>query len=401
MPAKFMVKNKNKMKTISRLLIIACSLPVGYYLLRWKMAAATIWLAIFIIVLSGVLIGTKKAFRGAIIAGIFLIIITYLQINIIIPTHGYWRGERYEFSNIIAHVILILVIIYIVWLSCLEIKKTLKWAQQKEATLQKERDLLEIKIMERTAQLHRAEAEKINQLYRLAEFGRLSSGIFHDLVNPLTAVSLNLEQIKDGAENKISDAKSYLNQALLATKKMEGLIAGIKKQIQQKNNKTEFSLNTEIIQIAQILSYKARLAKVKINFSAKEEIILYGEAMKFGQIIINLLANAIEASENSQTENKQEKIITVNLTTFENNIVLTVNDQGAGIIPENLDKIFKPFFSTKKENDRGLGIGLASTKNIIENDFGGTISVVSQINHGSEFTVSLPIKISPQICGGA
>jgi signal transduction histidine kinase len=388
-----MTTGKNKTKNVSWLLIIICLLPIFCCPLLWGINShATLLLAIFIITLSGVLIGGRKALIGATIVNGSLIVIIYLWGNITISTHGYWQGKSYEFSSIAAHIIMILAIFYIFWLAGLEIKRTLKWAQQKEATLQRERDLLEIKIIERTEQLHRAEAEKINQLYRLAEFGRLSSGIFHDLVNPLTAVSLNLEQIKGGAENKVSDAKSYLSQALLATKKMEGLITSIKKQIQQEDNKIEFSLNTEISQVIQILSYKARQANTRIIFSAATKVVLYGEAIKFGQIIINLLANAIEAGENSGTGNGPEKVITINLETFENNIILTVSDQGVGIASENIDKIFEPFFSTKKENDRGLGIGLASTKNIVEKNFGGTITVKSRLNHGTIFTVLLPLR---------
>jgi two-component system NtrC family sensor kinase len=252
---------------------------------------------------------------------------------------------------------------------------------------------LEIKVVERTQQLRQTEAEKINQLYRLAEFGRLSSGIFHDLINPLTAISLNLEQIKDETKNKISSTKSYLGQALLATHKMEGLIAGIKKQIQQESHLMIFSASEEIEQIIQILAYKARRANVSIDFQKKAEIKLYGDAIKFGQIISNLLANAIEASEiydgQADTNGREVKII---LVSRDNTAVISVSDQGQGINSENIKKIFEPFFSTKKESGRGLGLGLASAKNITEKNFSGQIAVSSQLGRGSLFTVTLPLK---------
>jgi len=251
--------------------------------------------------------------------------------------------------------------------------------------LREERDSLEIKVEIRTQELLALEAEKIKQLYRLAEFGRLSSGIFHDLINPLTAVSLNLEQIKTETDNKILSAKTYLSQALLATNKMEGLISSIKKQIARESSIKLFSLNHEIEQTIQILAYKSRRAQVNLKFSATSEIEYKGDDVKFGQIITNLLANAIEACEETPI-----KEISLNLTETADEINITVTDSGSGINKENISKIFAPFFSTKKMNGRGLGIGLAMTKDIIEKDFFGKISVLSELNKGTIFTIIIP-----------
>jgi signal transduction histidine kinase len=241
--------------------------------------------------------------------------------------------------------------------------------------------------------------EAISQLYRLAELGRLSSGIFHDLINPLTAVSLNLEQIKketDGQsapDEDISRAKSYLDQALLAAHKMEGLMTGVKKQIQKEGGIIAFNPNLEIKEIIQILAYKARRANVRIEFIETENLTFTGDAVKFGQIIINLLTNAIDASEN----NRQEQLVIIILEQKDNEIIITIQDQGIGIIPENINKIFEPYFSTKKKNNQGLGIGLALTKNIIEKTFQGIIKVTSQVGVGTSFIVILPFGNASKI----
>jgi two-component system C4-dicarboxylate transport sensor histidine kinase DctB len=241
--------------------------------------------------------------------------------------------------------------------------------------------------------------EEISQLYRLAELGRLSSGIFHDLINPLTAVSLNLEQIKKEANGQnapdedISRAKSYLDQALLAAHKMEGLMTGVKKQIQKEGGIIAFDPNLEIREIIQILAYKARRANVRIEFMKTENLIFTGDAVKFSQIIINLLTNAIDASENR----RQEQLVAIILERKNKEIIITIQDQGIGIIPENINKIFEPYFSTKKKNNQGLGIGLTLTKNIIEKIFQGTIKVTSQVGVGTSFIVFLPIRNTSEI----
>ncbi len=302
---------------------------------------------------------------------------------------NYWRAEKHEVADAIVYAVLFMIIAIVAWLFTREIKKALIRARTSEAELRQERDLLEVKVIKRTKQIRQMEAEKINQLYRLAEFGRLSSGIFHDLINPLTAVSLNLEQIKSDGETQISSAKSFLHQALLATRKMEDLIAGIKKQIQRDNSCDLFSINQEIKQIIQILAYKARRANVQINFLATDEITYYGNAVKLGQIISNLVCNSIEAYDQELELNKS---VEIKLTTNQENIVLTVSDRGCGIKSEYLDKIFDHFFSTKKEKGRGLGIGLASTKHLIEKDFQGQIRVTSEVNQGTKFTINFPQK---------
>jgi signal transduction histidine kinase len=392
------LSKKGCIKTAAWLLIIAYSAPMFYSFILWGTdLPAALLLAVLIITLSGILISADLVLINTAVISIFLIILTYLQSNKIIAVASFWRSEPYELGDAIAYSVLLMIIAIIAWLFARGIGRALKRAYQSEAELKKERDSLEIRVVERTNQLRQSEAEKLNQLYRLAEFGRLSSGIFHDLVNPLTAISLNLEQINEKNENnKIINAKSSLNQALIATHKMEGLIASIKKQIQLESHPNNFSLNEEVEQIIQMFSYKARRANVRVTFLTAKKIELYGDPIKFWQVISNLLANAIEASEISANPDtsgvaKDQEII-IELGQQNNLITLSVKDNGSGIRLENLNKIFEPFFSTKKSAGQGLGLGLSSTKNIIEKYFAGTITVSSELGQGSIFMVSLPLN---------
>ena len=373
-------------KTAASLTIGIFALPMFYSFLTWGAdLPAALLLAVLVITLSGILLGIRMAFLSTFLIATSLIAITELQNRNIIIVKNYWRVESNDSADMIVYSILLIIITTIVWLFIREIKHSLKRARLSEALLREERDSLEIKVEIRTQELLALETEKMEQLYRLAEFGRLSSGIFHDLINPLTAVALNLEQIKTETDNKIVSAKSYLSQALLATNKMEGLISSIKKQIARENSISLFSLNKEIEQTIQILSYKIRRAQVNLNFKAEEEITLEGDAVKFSQIITNLLANAIEACEETDTRE-----IKLSLEKLSSEIRITIIDSGHGIAPENLTKIFAPFFSTKKTSGRGLGIGLAMTKDIIEKNFSGNISVTSELNHGTIFIINFP-----------
>ena len=104
------------------------------------------------------------------------------------------------------------------------------------------------------------------------------------------------------------------------------------------------------------------------------------------QVALNLLMNAAEA-----TQGKTERRVKVSTPIGRRRAcVLVVADNGEGIPPENLAKIFHPFFTTKPEG-KGVGLGLAVTYGIIE-AHGGDIEVVSKVGEGTTFTVSLPIE---------
>jgi len=376
-------------KTAAWLLVLVYSLPMFYCVLNWGTdLPAAILLAVLTITLSGVLISDNMVLASTALIGLAMIGTSYLQEAGLINIDSSWHSQAREAGDALTNAVLIAIVAVIAWFFARGISRALARARRSEADLRLERDSLEIKVQERTQQLRQAEAEKISQLYRFAEFGRLSSGLFHDLVNPLTAVSLNLEQIKSDADASVAGAKSCLQQALLATHKMEGLVAGIKKQIRRENKSERFSANEEVRQILEILAYKARCARTRLDLHAGEEISLHGDAVKFGQIVINLVANAIEAGENDGPE---EKTVRISLRSETDRVIITVADHGAGISPDNLDKIFAPFFSTKSAPGCGLGLGLASTKSIVEKDFGGDIRVASEPGQGSEFTVSLPL----------
>lgn len=373
-------------KLASLFLILTFTAPMVYSFLTWgaDLPAALI-LAVLVIVLSGILLGGRAIFISTLLITGGLILITCHQTNGALAPDNYWRHAPVQVADAVAHSLLIMIIALISWLFCKEINKSLRRAQQSEKLLKKERDDLEITVARRTKELLAAEAEKITQLYRLAEFGRLSSGIFHDLINPLSAVSLNLEQIQTETDDKILSAKSYLSQALTATHKMENLISSIKKQISRETVLAPFSLNQEISQSLEILAYKARRADVKICFAPEATYQLIGDALKFGQIINNLVANAIDACETSA-----KKEIEIALTSTPEKIMINLQDSGVGISPDNQANIFKPFFSTKKLAQQGFGIGLAMTKEIIEHDFKGTIHLKSELGQGTLFIIELP-----------
>jgi signal transduction histidine kinase len=268
-------------------------------------------------------------------------------------------------------------------------KRALNRAYQSEQELKIERDSLELKVNEKTKELKIIQAEEIARVHRFAEFGRLSSGLFHDLVNPLTTVILNVGKIKEDHKNNC-DLKNLgydLDQALKASNRMGDFIHAVRKQIKISGNKEMFSLKTEIEEAISVLDYKAKHEKVSILLIAAENIISNGDPIKFNQIVTNLISNAIDAC--GQADNKLRKII-IHLTLTNGVALLSIKDNGVGIDQDHLTRIFEPFFSTKTDRG-GLGLGLSLIKNLIEKDFNGDIEVKSELEQGSEFIVKIPI----------
>ncbi len=343
-----------------------------------------------IVTMASIIIGSRFGFIVAIIACLSIIGIGIKEHNAkIVPE---WKQETIEVRDVFGYGIMIGLTALLSRLSNKEMEKSLARARISEKALQEERDNLEILVEERTKALRESERERMRELYRFAEFGKLSSGIFHDLLNPLTAVSLSVSQLENsqpGQENS-REAVDSIKVAVDATRRMEQFMQAVRKQIKSDGVSENFTLNEEIEDSIELLKFKARKTKVEISFSANEEISYFGNPFKFNQIITNLISNAIDSYSDAdfQTSNKHNfQTVLISLSKDNTNIFIHVSDNGAGIDSEKINKVFDPFFSTK---DEGLGIGLSTIKGIVEECFNGKIICESQIGIGTKFIVKLP-----------
>lgn len=341
---------------------------------------AEILFYVLAIVIAGILIGSKLAFTVTCLTTLAFIINDYLQKHNFIIIDRSWIYEPWGYSDIIITSIILMIIATVLWLFNRELKKS-------ETALKNERDLLEMRVEEKTKELKLTQAKEIAQVYRFAEFGKISGGLFHDLVNPLTALMLNINKVKLDSENdpNFNIIKLEVNQVIKASEKMKDFIVSVRKQINFQDQKEDFSLNQEIEEAITILNYKAKKNKVEIIFNADENIIIQGDSIKFNQVVTNILSNAIDA----YLENSLDKEITIDLKKLENEIELKISDNGVGIEENIINKIFEPFFTTK-HNGANLGLGLSLIKKIIEESFLGTIFVHSKIGIGTTFTIKIP-----------
>lgn len=376
-------------KIATHILIALYFLSATYAVTRWgvELPLAGFGYALAIIMAS-ILVSTRFSFLMTGVTAATLITAGHLQITGTLAVEDAWKHMIIELEEPIQLAIVLLLIATISWLSNREFEHALRRARKSELLLKIERDSLEVKVQERTRELQSAQREKIAQLYRFAEFGRLSSGIFHDLMNSLNAVVANVSQL-EVTPAALPEIKQDVAKAVSASRRMSEFITSARKQMQTCCQERRFSLNAELHDAADILEYRAREADVTLKIKDPREIIIFGNPLKFHQLAINLISNAIDASMERSLSSKN--VINITLTHDDTRILFRVTDYGVGIAPELIDRIFDPFFTTKGPA-HGTGLGLSTTKDIVENYFKGTITLTTEVGTGSSFTITFPLS---------
>ena len=235
-----------------------------------------------------------------------------------------------------------------------------------EQQLKRERDKLEQELREKTKRLVQAE--------RLSAIGELSARLAHDLRNPLTVIKGVVEIAKTRKNlNGISFSDKQIDMMERAILRMSNQIDDVLEFVKIQSLRTTRNSLLETIGLS--LAKVKKTDEVKIEIPNKDVEFVY-DADKIEVVFDNLIINAFEAI------NGKGKI-TIRINDLENEVVIEVEDSGAGVPDDLIPNIFEPLFTTKK---RGTGLGLASCKSIVE-QHGGSISVK---NKPSVFTIKLP-----------
>lgn len=219
---------------------------------------------------------------------------------------------------------------------------------------------------------------------RLATLGQLVSGISTQLNEPLNDI-LGFSELLATNESLDSDAKSDLSKIINASLSVRDIVKKLMHFSGEVASKLEkVDINDSIKTALSLLQARSNREdmEVKLYLSSKLPTILI-DSSQFHQIIVNILINAEQAIKN------KKGVIEISTETNENNVLLTISDNGEGIPEELKDIIFVHLFSTKQENI-GTGIGLSVAKDLIEAN-GGTISFQSSREVGTIFTLTFPI----------
>lgn len=229
-------------------------------------------------------------------------------------------------------------------------------------------------------------ADRLRELQRLAELGRLSASLLHEISNPLTAAILHLEQFEDQRSSSIRHARRNIQL-------LQRYVDAARQQVRQESQPVHFNVRPQLDQVKRVLRPLAKRSDVKLRIEQGANYRLFGDPVKFQQIVTNLVVNAIDAY-NSDLACSEDRTVSVRLGSHNQWLILQVNDRGRGITTKQLPKLFEPFYTTKHRHGNGLGIGLTMVKRYVENDFSGSISMTSSLRKGTECYVKL--RLSPR-----
>jgi signal transduction histidine kinase len=200
-----------------------------------------------------------------------------------------------------------------------------------------------------------------------------------------------LQSEREGASD---DAKKMLAGASGIQAEIDRFRDAFRKQLSRDDARESFSLVVGVENVVQFLSYQAKHDGVRLQFehpvAMDEDFRYFGSPLKFHQVAMNLILNAIEAA----PKRVMIRLVRERVNDVGDDFVLNIADDGIGMSADIIQKIFDPFFTTKYGEKQGTGIGLAITKRIVENDLGGSIEVCSREN-GSVFIVRFPSSYEP------
>jgi signal transduction histidine kinase len=220
---------------------------------------------------------------------------------------------------------------------------------------------------------------------KMAELGRISAGVVHELNAPLSVIISASQMIM--REQDVSEFVLEMVARISAeAQRLSQMTRGLLNFSSHDDTLSEVDINLTISFVLDFLGFEA--ARRGINISRQLDFqlpVLFIDGNKLKQILLNLVMNALQAMEPGGGD-----LLVKSISTCLDEIDIVISDTGSGIPEENLPKIFQPYFTTKKPGE-GTGLGLFVTKTLVEN-LGGRIKVASTAGKGTTFTVTLMVN---------
>jgi two-component system sensor histidine kinase PilS (NtrC family) len=234
-------------------------------------------------------------------------------------------------------------------------------------------DLTELRRME--GQIQRAE--------RLAVVGQLAAGVAHEIRNPLASISGSIELLKN-APQVDDDNRALMDIVLREVERLNGLVTELLDYATPRAPvPLAFELSGLLEETCRVFAQDRSFHDVHVTLQIADDarnVPICADSSQIRQVVWNLLRNAAEAMPSGGE-------VMTQLERSSDGMALRVTDTGTGIRPEDQERIFDPFFTTKS---RGSGLGLPTVHRIVS-EHGGTISVSSQLTHGTQILVKLPL----------
>jgi signal transduction histidine kinase len=266
-------------------------------------------------------------------------------------------------------------------------------------------ETLQNRVVEATEELQQANQElvetrlAIEQSQRLASLGELSATVAHELGNPLNALSGHLQMLTYTRDS--SNRQRHLAVIRSEVDRMVAIIKQLLDQTRMHLQPVPMNLNGIIREVLSLLLPGLPRQHVTLKTDLQADLPpVASDPRALHGLLFNLATNAVQAMPSGgelsirtravySTELPGTRIVSEGALVNGTSVRLIIADTGIGIPPEHLTRIFEPFFTTRHDQG-GTGLGLAICHRVVT-DSGSRLAVKSEVGHGTEFTVDLPI----------
>ncbi|MFH1124032.1 MAG: response regulator [Pseudomonadota bacterium] len=236
------------------------------------------------------------------------------------------------------------------------------------------------KQLEETIAELRDTREQLVRGEKLALLGQLAGGVAHELRNPLAVMSNAIYYLRSINPDADETTREYLEMISSEIGNAEAIVSDLLDFSRTRSLDLEEVTASELV--ARVLEKQPPPEKVKVTIGIPAELPpVFVDPRQIGRVLDNLVANACQAMPDGGN-------LTISAQAEKEKVSLFITDTGCGISKENMGKIFEPLFTTRA---RGIGLGLAVSRNLVEVN-GGSIEAQSEAGKGCTFTVKLPMK---------
>jgi two-component system NtrC family sensor kinase len=240
---------------------------------------------------------------------------------------------------------------------------------------------LEDKVAQRTQELV-AMQHRVAQSERLASLGMLAAGVAHEINNPLGGIlSLTALALEDMPER--DPARENLEEVIRQSERCKEIVRGLLAfSRQQEAGSERVDVRQVLNETLALVSKQAFFFNIElVNKCRHDQLTVIADHSQLQQVFMNIIMNAVQAMGERGT-------LTVETRESESFVETRISDTGKGIPPEDIDRIFDPFYSTKADGE-GTGLGLSIAYGIVAK-YRGNISVESEMGKGTTFIIRLP-----------
>ena len=235
-------------------------------------------------------------------------------------------------------------------------------------------------------------SEKMARAEQLASLGTLSATVAHELTQPLTVISLSIENAltKLEATSSPETVTRRLKDSLTEVSNITSIVERFRNYARRSSEEIVREIELGVVgkRIVKLLNESARRARVTLHLNGMDKLpLVYLNEKDMEQLFFALADNAVQAA-----DGKKSRQLIISGALKNEHIELRFSDNCGGIASENIDKIFEPFFTTKPKG-QGTGLGLCIVQSIVSRA-GGKIRVESKFGEGSTFFVTLPTNKS-------